>query len=174
MHAHSAQIESPYAWLRLTAAVALSSIGGIGMWSVVVALPAMQADFGVDRAAASLPYTLAMLGFGGGGILMGRLADRFGVAVPAVLGTFCLALGYVGAALSANLWQVALAYGLLIGVGCSATFGPLMADISHWFARRRGIAVALAASGNYFAGTIWPPIVQHFIASNGWRATHVG
>jgi MFS family permease len=49
-----------------------------------------------------------------------------------------------------------------------------MADISHWFARRRGIAVALAASGNYFAGTIWPPIVQHFIASNGWRATHIG
>jgi MFS family permease len=174
MHAHSTQLESSYAWLRLAAAVALSSIGGVGMWSVVVALPAMQADFGVDRAAASLPYTLAMLGFGGGGILMGRLADRFGVAVPAVLGTLCLAFGYIGAALSPRLWLVALAYGLLIGVGCSATFGPLMADISHWFARRRGIAVALAASGNYFAGTIWPPIVQHFIAANGWRATHAG
>ncbi len=174
MHAHSTQIESSYAWLRLVAAVALSSIGGVGMWSVVVVLPAMQAEFGVDRAAASLPYTLAMLGFGGGGIVMGRLADRFGVAVPAVIGTLCLALGYIGAALSPNLWLVALAYGLLIGVGCSATFGPLMADISHWFAHRRGIAVALAASGNYFAGTIWPPIVQHFIAANGWRATHVG
>ncbi len=174
MHAHSTQLESSYAWLRLAAAVALSSIGGVGMWSVVVALPAMQADFGVDRAAASLPYTLAMLGFGGGGILMGRLADRFGVAVPAVLGTLCLAAGYIAAALSPSLWMVALAYGLLIGVGCSATFGPLMADISHWFARRRGIAVALAASGNYFAGTIWPPIVQHFIAANGWRATHFG
>jgi MFS family permease len=144
------------------------------MWSVVVALPAMQVDFGVDRAAASLPYTLTMLGFGGGGILMGRLADRFGVAVPAVIGTVCLAAGYIAVGLAASLWQVALAYGLLIGFGCSATFGPLMADISHWFARRRGIAVALAASGNYFAGTIWPPIVQHFIASVGWRYTHMG
>src|SRR5574340_943717 len=104
MHAHSTQLESSYAWLRLAAAVALSSIGGVGMWSVVVALPAMQADFGVDRAAASLPYTLAMLGFAGGGIAMGRLADRFGIAVPALAGTILMALGYVGAGLSASLW----------------------------------------------------------------------
>jgi MFS family permease len=173
MHA-STQLESRYAWLRLTASVALSAIGGVGMWSVVVALPAMQADFGVDRAAAALPYTLAMLGFAGGGIALGRLADRFGIAAPAVLGTICLALGYVGAGLSASLWQVALAHGLLIGFGCSATLGPLMAEISHWFSRRRGSAGALAASGNYIAGTIWPPVVQHFIATNGWRATHIG
>src|SRR3974390_110944 len=144
MHAHSTQLESRYAWLRLAASVALSAIGGVGMWSVVVALPAMQADFGVDRAAAALPYTLAMLGFAGGG-------------------------GWGG-----SLWQVALAHGLLIGFGCSATFGPLMADISHWFSRRRGIAVALAGSGNYIGGTVWPPVVQHFISSNGWRAPQLG
>jgi len=168
------QIESPYAWLRLATSVALAATGGVGMWSVVVALPAMQAEFGVDRADAALPYTLAMLGFGAGGIAMGRLADRFGIAVPALLGIVCLALGYVAAGLSASLWQVALAHGLLIGFGCSATFGPLMADISHWFSRRRGIAVAIAASGNYVAGTIWPPVVQHFIATSGWRATHIG
>jgi MFS family permease len=69
---------------------------------------------------------------------------------------------------------VAIAHGLLIGFGCSATFGPLMADISHWFTRRRGIAVAIAAAGNYLAGTIWPPVVQHFIANDGWRATYIG
>ena len=167
-------IESRYAWVRLAASVALSTVGGVGMWSVVVALPAIQADFGIARAEAALPYTLAMLGFGGGGVLMGRLADRFGIAVPALLGTVMMAAGYVSAGLSASLWQVALAHGLLIGFGCSATFGPLMADISHWFARRRGIAVAVAASGNYISGTIWPTLVQHFIATQGWRATHIG
>jgi MFS family permease len=154
--------------------VALSTIGGVGMWSVVVALPAIQADFGVDRAAASLPYTLGMIGFAGGGVLMGRLADRYGVALPTVLGAVMLSLGYIASALSPTLWLVALAQGALIGVGCSATFGPLMADISHWFLRRRGIAVAIAAAGNYVAGTVWPPVVQHFIAGYGWRATHIG
>ncbi len=166
--------DSAKAWLRLGVAVLLSSIGGVGMWSVVVALPAIQADFGVDRADAALPYTLAMLGFAGGGVVMGRLADRFGIAVPLALGTLALSLGYVAAGHAATLWQVAIAHGLLIGFGCSATFGPLIADMSHWFVRRRGIAVAIAASGNYLAGTFWPPVVQHFIAAHGWRATHIG
>jgi MFS family permease len=173
-HAGPQPTDSPAAWLRLSVAVALSTIGGVGMWSVVVALPAIQAEFGVDRADAALPYTLAMIGFAGGGVLMGRLADRFGIAVPLALGTLALALGYLGVGYSTSLWQVALAHGLLIGVGCSASFGPLMADISHWFWRRRGIAVAIAASGNYLAGVVWPPVVQHFIASAGWRATHTG
>ena len=170
----SADIESGYAWLRLATAVAISTIGGVGMWSVVVALPAMQAGFGVDRAAAALPYTLTMIGFAVGGVLTGRLADRYGIALPVTLGAILLGLGYVAVGSAPTLGLVALAHGAMIGVGCSATFGPLMADISHWFARRRGIAVAIAASGNYLAGTIWPPVVQHFIETQGWRATHIG
>ncbi len=166
--------DSTKAWLRLGVAALLSTIGGVGMWSVVVALPTIQADFGVARADASLPYTLAMLGFGAGGIVMGRLADRFGIAAPLALGTLALGLGYVAVGHASTLWQVAIAHGLLIGFGCSATFGPLIADMSHWFVRRRGIAVAIAASGNYLAGTIWPPVVQHFISAQGWRATHIG
>ncbi|HWE76928.1 MAG TPA: MFS transporter [Pseudolabrys sp.] len=172
-HAPASDIESRYAWLRLAVAVGLATVGGVGMWSVVVALPAIQADFGVDRAAASMPYTMAMLGFAGGGVIIGRLADRFGILPPLILGIFSLGAGYIGVGLSPNLTLVAIAHTLL-GFGCSATFGPLMADISHWFERRRGIAVAIAAAGNYIAGTVWPPLVQHFIATQGWRATHIG
>ena len=166
-------IDSAAAWVRLAVAVLLSTIGGVGMWSFMVALPAIQADFGVSRAEASLPFTMVMLGFAGGGVLMGRLADRFGIAVPLAVGTLMLAAGYLAVGWAPNLWMVALAHGL-IGVGCSASFGPLMTDISHWFLRRRGIAVALAAVGNYTAGTIWPPVVQHFISTSGWRATYIG
>ncbi|MBS0248186.1 MAG: MFS transporter [Proteobacteria bacterium] len=167
-------VESPYAWRRLAAGLTLSTLGGVGMWSVVVALPAMQADFGVDRAAASVPFTLTMIGFGLGNIVMGRLADRFGIAMPMMLGTVLLALGYVLTGVAGSLWQVALLHGALIGFGSSTLFGPLMADMSHWFSKRRGRAVAIAATGNYLAGTFWPLAVSHFIESNGWRATHVG
>jgi MFS family permease len=174
VHVAPDPIDSRTAWLRLAVAVVLSTIGGVGMWSVVVALPAIQTDFGVARAAATLPFTLMMIGFGGGGIVMGRLADRFGIVLPLIVGTLMLSAGYLAVGWSSSLWQVALAHGLLIGFGCSTTFGPMMADISHWFMRRRGIAVAIAAAGNYIAGTIWPPIIQHFIATSGWRATHIG
>jgi MFS family permease len=166
----SAGIESTYAWLRLAAALALGTIGSIGMWSAVVALPAVQADFGIARGDASLPFTLTMIGFGLGGIVMGRFYDRRGIVWPAACGALLLGCGYVLTALAGNIWQFALAQGL-IGFGSSATFGPLMSDISHWFERRRGIAVAVASCGNYLAGTLWPPVIQHFIASEGWRAT---
>lgn len=152
----------------------LASIGGVGMWSVVAALPAVQIEFGVARADASLPFSLAMIGYALGGVLMGRIADRFGVMLPVLGGAVSLTLGYVAAAYSTSLWQFALAYGVLIGLfGCSATFVPLLADVSHWFDRRRGIAVTICASGNYVAGAIWPPVVEHFITTAGWRQTHI-
>jgi len=167
-------VESRYAWLRLTAALLLATIGGVGLWSVVVALPLVQAEFGVARAGASLPYTLTMVGFGVGGVVLGQLADRFGALIPVAIGSVLLGLGYIVTAHTESMWSFAMTYGLMIGVGSSVVFGPLVADISHWFDRRRGIAVALCASGNYFAGAVWPPILQHFIATVGWRQTHTG
>jgi len=168
-------VESRYAWTRLAAALALMTIGGSGMYAITVVLPRVQADFGVDRADASLPYTYTMIGFGLGGILMGRLSDRYGVMVPVIIGALGLAAGFVAAGSAANLWQFNLAQGLLIGLlGTSATFAPLVADISLWFTRRRGIAVAICISGNYLAGTVWPPLMQHYIEGAGWRQTYIG
>jgi MFS family permease len=167
------EAESAYAWVRVFTAVVLGTVGSVGMWSVVVALPAVQADFAITRAEASLPFTLAMLGFGIGGIVMGRLADRFGIFVPVLLGAASLCAGYAGQSLAPNLPMFALGAGVA-GFGSSATFAPLMADLSHWFTKRRGIAVAIAGCGNYLAGVVWPPVVQHFIETTGWRATHFG
>jgi MFS family permease len=167
-------VESAYAWTRLWIALLLSTIGGVGMWSVVVALPAVQAEFGVARADASLPYTLTMIGFGIGGIVLGKLSDRFGVVLPVIIGAVALVLGYAAAGASPTLWWYTIAQGALIGFGSSATFAPLLADTSLWFNRRRGIAVGIFASGNYLAGTVWPTIIQHFIETSGWRNTSFG
>jgi MFS family permease len=167
--------ESRYAWWRLAAALALMSLGGSGMYAVTVALPPVQAEFGATRGDASLPYTLTMIGFGIGGIVMGRLADRFGVLVPALAGSLFLGAGFILAGVAGSLWQFALVQGLVIGLlGTSGTFAPLVADISLWFTRRRGIAVAICASGNYLAGALWPPVLQHFFDGYGWRATYIG
>jgi len=167
--------ESAYAWMRLLVSLALMTVGGAGMYSVTVVLPRIQAEFAVARADASLPYTLTMVGFGLGGILMGRLADRFGVMVPVLIGAVGLGLGFIGAGYAGTLWQFSLAQGILMGLlGTSATFAPLVADTSQWFTRRRGIALAICMSGNYLAGAVWPPIIQHFVGSLGWRQTYIG
>ena len=166
--------DSRASWLRLAICITLSAIGGVGMWSPVVSLPAVQADFGVARAWASAPFTVTMLVFGFGGIWAGRWADRAGVARPAIFGGVLVGVGYLLSALAPNMVLFTLAQGGLVAFGASATFGPLIADISHWFVKRRGLAVGLCAAGNYVAGAVWPPIVQHFIAQDGWRAAHAG
>jgi MFS family permease len=167
--------DSRYAWTRLVVTLLLMTIGSGGMYVVAVVLPSVQAEFGVARADASLPYTAMMIGFGVGGILMGRLADRFGVMVPVLIGAAGLGAGFAVAASANSIWIFSAAHGVLLGLlGSSATFAPLVADTSLWFVRRRGIAVAICASGNYLAGAIWPPIVQHFVESDGWRHTYFG
>jgi MFS family permease len=171
----TSQADSRQAWMRLGVALALMTIGSSAMYVVSVVLPEVQQEFGVARADASLPYTLLMIGFGVGGIFMGRLADRHGVMLPSLIGAAGLGVGFVAAGMSHDITGFALAHGLLLGlVGASATFVPLLADTSLWFVERRGIAVAICASGNYLAGAIWPPIVQHFVETVGWRQTYIG
>ncbi len=167
--------ESLYAWARLLASLLLMTIGGSGMYAVTVVLPRLQQEFNVARADASLPYTLTLIGFGVGGVLMGKLADRFGVIAPVLLGTLGLSAGFVAAGMAGSIGQFAILQGVLIGaLGTSATFAPLVADTALWFTRRRGIALGICMSGNYVAGAVWPPIVQHFIETAGWRATYIG
>ena len=165
--------DSRYAWWRLAATLALMTVGSSAMYVVSVVLPAAQAEFGVARADASLPYTLLMVGFGLGGLLMGRLVDRVGVMPVLWVGAVGLGLGFTLAAHTQDIVTFAIVHGVLLGLlGSSTTFAPLVADTALWFVRRRGIAVAICASGNYVAGALWPPIVQAGIANWGWRDTY--
>ncbi len=166
--------DSRTSWLRLAASLGLMTVGSGAMYVVAVVLPAVQATFGVSRSDAALPYTALMIGFGLGGLMMGRLADRFGVMVPALIGSAGLAVGYAWASTAQGIGSFSMIHGVLIGfAGASATFGPLVADTSMWFEKRRGIAVAICASGNYVAGAIWPPMVQSLVETQGWRTTYL-
>jgi len=166
--------DSSYSWFRMAVSLALATIGGIGLWAAVITLPVIQKEFGIDRAGASVPYTMTMIGFALGGVMMGRLADRFGIMVPMFVGTLFLGAGFIACAYAPSYWTFVAAQAGIIGLfGVATTFGPLVADISLWFQKRRGIAVAIVASGNYLAGTIWPPFLTYAIAQWGWRNSYI-
>jgi len=173
-HADTSLIDSAYASRRLFITLLLMTLGGSSMYVVSVVLPEVQKEFGVTRADASLPYTLMMLGFGAGGLAMGKLADKWGVHVALWIGALGVGSGFVLAGMSTNIWLFALSHGLLMGFfGSSSTFAPLLADTSLWWDKRRGIAVAVCASGNYLAGSIWPALAQHGVETLGWRNTYI-
>jgi MFS family permease len=164
-----------YRTLRLVAAVLLMTVGGAAMYGVIVTLKPVGLEFEVSRGMASLPYMLFMIGFGLGGVAFGWVADRVGIMPPALLASLALPSGLMLASQATSLVEFCLAVFVLCGLlGASVTFAPLVSDVSLWFYRRRGLAVGIVISGSYLAGAVWPPILQHFIDSVGWRETFFG
>ncbi len=164
--------DSRYSWLRLLITLAIATVVNVGMWAVIVVMPAIEAEFGADRAAASMPYTLAMIGFAFGNMWLGKLVDRLGVTMALIGAAVLSAVSYLLATLAPNIALLSVAH-LLLGLGTSIGFGPLIADISHWFMRRRGIAVALVASGNYLSGAIWPTLLSGILQRDGWQQVYL-
>ncbi|MCZ8258972.1 MAG: MFS transporter [Beijerinckiaceae bacterium] len=165
--------DGAYAMVRLWLALLVATLAGVGMWAIVVVLPQVQAEFGVDRSAASLPYTFTMLGFAFGTIVLGRMSDRTGIVPPILIAGGCLSAGFILGGLAPNLTLFTLLHGLLVGVGAGTGFAPMIADISHWFVKRRGFAVVVVASGNYLAGTVWPLFIRYAMPEIGWRNTYI-
>ncbi|NQU70707.1 MAG: MFS transporter, partial [Rhodospirillales bacterium] len=121
-------VDGSYSWFRLAVCVTLGSVGSVGMWSVVIILPVIQAEFAVDRGTASIPYTLTMVGFALGNVIAGRFVDRWGIMIPMIFAGLALGLGFILAASTTALWQFALIQGILVGLGTAVTFGPLISN----------------------------------------------
>ena len=160
--------DSLYSWTRLFIALLLATVGNIGMWVVVIVLPDIQQEFKIDRGTASIPFALTMVGFAIGNWVMGHVVDRYGINKTIILAATVNTAGYIAAMYVNNVYSLSILQ-FFIGLGTAAAFGPLIADTSHWFLKRRGIAVALIASGNYFSGAIWPPLFNSTLQSDGWR-----
>ncbi|MGB0546687.1 MAG: MFS transporter [Paracoccaceae bacterium] len=160
--------DSLYSWTRLFIALLLATVGNIGMWVVVIVLPDIQQEFKIDRGTASIPFAFTMVGFAIGNWVMGHVVDRYGITRTIILAATVNTAGYIAAMYVNNVYSLSILQ-FFIGLGTAAAFGPLIADTSHWFLKRRGIAVALIASGNYFSGAIWPPLFNSTLQSDGWR-----
>lgn len=165
-------LDTRASWGRLSLAVLVSLIGNAGMWAIILILPDVEAEFNVSRATAALPYTATMIGFALGNFLIGRAVDRYGLAGALAASALLMGAGY-GVAMVAPSMTVLVLAQFFIGFGSSASFGPLIADTSQWFLKRRGLAVAIAASGNYMAGAVWPIVLAGTLAADGWRATYL-
>ena len=168
------RIREVYPLIRLATVLALMTLGCSAMYAGVMVLEPLALELDTGRGNSSLIYGTFMIGFSLGGVFMGRLADRMGIMIPALIGSLALPAGFYLAAHASSILEICLAFSLLCGfLGSSFSMAPLIADISHWFSRRRGLAVGIAFSGSYVAGAIWPPILQRMFDAQGWRESFV-
>ncbi len=165
---------SLYPVIRAINSLLMMTVAMCGMYASIMVLEPVTREFQVGHGVGALPYTLYMTGFGLGSIALGRIMDRFGILVLAVTAGISLPTGLYIVSYAENFWVFTLSLSVLCGfLGGAFSFGPLMADISHWFTRRRGLAIGIVASGSYLAGALWPPVMQSWIDSAGWRQSLV-
>ena len=172
MNKNLIDLDSNQAWLRLIIIFTMSVIGTAGMWSVVIIMPNIQSEFALDRAASTYPYVATMFGYGIGNVIIGRMLDKIGIKKPIIFALTLLVFSYLISTLAKNvMWLSAIQF--FLGFSAAAFFGPMMADISRFFYKRKGLAVSLVASGQHLCGAIWPFLIKDFLLDGEWRNAHL-
>ncbi len=165
------RIDTKESWERLIVIFFIASFGNVGMWSIVTVMPSIEHEFFLDRSQSSLPYTTTMIGFAIGNWIFGRLLDRFGLFFILVGATFLIVSGFFLAALTNTILKFSFVQ-FFLGMGTAGSFAPLISEISHWFKKHRGIAVAIVASANYFSGAMSTLILDETLINHGWRLVY--
>ena len=165
--------DSQYSWFRLIITFLIGTSLNIGMWAIVIVLPDIQKEFNFNRGEVSVLFSFTMVGFALGNFILGKLVDKFGIVFTLLFSALTVVIGFFVSAISHSFLLLSFCH-IMIGFGTAAGFGPLMSDVSFWFSKRRGIAVAVAASGNYFSGIIWPTLISSvFVNSFDWRFLYI-
>ena len=165
-------MDTASSWRRLTISSLIALFINVGIWSVVVVLPEIEGEFNSTRASSSLPYTLTLAGFAIGNFIIGSIVDKIGISRATIYATLLVSGNFLLCSLSNTLPIITLSH-FFLGLGTAVGFGPLIADITHWFVKRRGIAVAIIASGNYLSGVIWSPLIGSMLGNFTWRDTYL-
>jgi MFS family permease len=169
----AASVETRASWHTAWFVLAILTIAYGSPLLIVVGLKPIQEALATDRSFVSLVIALVWIGTGLGGILMGWLADRIGIRATVAIGACMTAAGLAIASLGST-WAFFVGHILLGFLGNSAIHPPLLIYISRWFDRRRGTAIALISSGQYFAGIVWPAMFERAISSIGWQTLMTG
>lgn len=167
-------VDSRQAWIVVTACLCCLGMSFGAPLIATIGLKVIAAEMGGARSVPSLGSSLAWLGSAVGGLIMGRLAQRYSVKWTVAAGGISIAAGLALSSLG-GAWCLYVGHGVFIGLlGLGAMNAPLYVYVGNWFERRRGSALALLGSGLYIAGTVWPVIFEWTIGKWGWRLTMIG
>lgn len=154
-------------------AVAAATLGmgaGFGAMTTVSSLIGpLESELGALRAEVSLAYTLITLGTALGGLVVGRLTDRFPSRPIAMAGAAIVGLALILAAVQTRLGAIHAIYLTAGFLGFSCLYGPLLTTTALWFPERGGFALGLVTMGGAVGQGLVPPLFEALAAAFGWR-----
>ncbi len=143
------------------------------LYSFGVFFKPLLTEFGWTRAMTSSVFSLNMLLYGALAIVTGRLTDRIGPRIVITVCGFLLGLGYLLTSQIGSIWQLYLFYGVIVGIGMSGSYAPLVSTVARWFTRRRGLMTGIVVAGIGIGTVIFPPLASWSIANYGWRTSYL-
>ena len=162
-----------YSWVMVAISIGVLVIIGIQFYCFGVFFKHLTAEFGWDRGALSVGYSLMVLVAGPFGMVAGGLSDKYGPRLLVTIGGLFTGVGFLLTALITSLWQLYLIWGILIGIGSVLCLLPVMAIVPRWFTKKRGIVMGLVMAGMGIGGVISPLLTQWLISAYDWRYAFV-
>lgn len=162
-----------YGWLFVFIAFMLQALGFGGVAMVAIILKPLEADFGWQRGEISLAYTVVTVATALAGVAFGRLSDRYGPRLPAILGAVIMAVSLMLLSRLTNLWQLYFGHILFGALGFGAILVPLTACLTNWFTANRGLALGIATAGGTIGQGVVPFVARALITDFGWRDAYL-
>lgn len=129
-------------------------------------------EFGWSDTAISGAYSLSFVLQGLGGVVTGRMTDRFGPRLVVTICGFFFGAAFLLMSQISTLWQLYFFYSL-IGIGMSGTFMPLTSTVIRWFVKRRGMMTGILVSGIGFGTTVMTLLASFLITQYGWSKSYL-
>ncbi len=165
---HRAWLVAGVTFLVLLASAAFRS-------SVGLLIVPFEEDFGWSRSAISLAVSINLVFYGVTAPFAAALMERFGIRNIAALALALIALGTGLTIFMTQAWQLAVLWGVLVGLGTGSTalvFGALVAN--RWFVKHRGLVMGVLGAAWATGSLVFLPIISNVIGSFGWRYASFG
>jgi MFS family permease len=164
-------MNSSYRWVIVAAGALIGCVAIGSMFSLPVLLTPMTDATGWSRTGISSAMTIGFLTMAFGSMIWGAVTDRWGARMVVLTGSCLLAAGVALASAAPTLLAFQLAFGLIVGLGASAIFAPMMATVTGWFETQRSLAVSLVSAGMGVAPMTMSPVVAWLVSHHDWRTT---
>ena len=164
-----------YGWIILLGGFLILVVDGGVRFSFGVLVKPLAAEFGWDRGAITLAYTLNMLVFGFAQMMAGRLLDRYGPRLLFSVSALVASAGLFLTSRTSSIPELYFYYGGVTAIGVSGvTIGVVSSTVSRWFRSLRGLIGGIAVTGTSFGHFAIIPVLAYSLERFGWRGSWAG